>query len=343
MPNDGGLTELIAQFAPPAEAVKKYVVVYRGNICENPADPDPNDLNAIAVAVFRPGYPIIAWGRDDYGQVTDAPDGNDFVAIAAGKRHCLALKSDGSLVAWGYNNHGECNVPDGTDFTAIAAGTYHSLALQSDGSIVVWGDDSLGQIADKPSGNDFIAVTAGDHHSLALKSDGTIVGWGRNFYGECDAPAPDPGTVYTAIAAGRYHSLALQSDGTVKAWGNNNQGQTSIYDGAAGEVHVAVAAGYNYSFLLRDDDVLISWGGGDWLESDIPRYHYRQPDSNDFVAIAAGTDHIMVLTSDGKVFDWDWPFGDFPFDYFSRPVPPDVVFIEDIDAGYDFSVALRLP
>ncbi len=137
--------------------------------------------------------------------------------------------------------------------------------------------------------------------------------------------------------------MALQSDGVVKAWGNNNQGQTRIYEAAAGKVHEAVAAAGNYSFLLRDDDMLISWGGGDWFEPGIPRYHYRQPDSNDFVAIAAGTDHIMALTFDGKVFDWDWPLGDFPFDYFSRPVPPDVVFIEDIDAGYDFSLALKAP
>lgn len=320
-----------------------YTLVYKGDICENPDDLDTDDPNAIAIAVFRPGYAIITWGRDDYGQVTDAPDGNDFVAIAAGKRHCLALKSDGSLVAWGYNTYGECNVPDGTDYTAIAAGTNHSIALKSDGSIVVWGRDNFWQITDKPSGNDFVAIAAGDYHSLALKTNDIIVGWGGwNDFGECDAPASDPGTVYTAITAGSYHSLALQSDGTVKAWGNNNLGQTRIYAGA-GNDHEAVAACFNYNLLLKEDDMLIAWGGGDWREPGIPRYHYRQPDGTDFVTIAAGWDHILALTSDGEIFAWDWPFGDFPFDYFSRPVPPDVVFIEDIDAGYDFSVALRLP
>lgn len=331
-----------ATFAKQAGAAS-YTLVYKGDICENPSDVDADDANAVAVAVFRPGYPIIAWGRDDYGQVSDVPDGNEFIAVAAGKRHCLALKSDGSLVGWGYNTHGECNVPDGTDFTAIAAGTYHSMALKSDGSIVVWGGDNLWQITDKPSGNDFVAITAGDWHSLALKSDGTIVGWGGwNSYGECDAPSPDPGTVYTAIAAGTYHSLALQSDGTVKAWGNNNLGQTRIYDGA-GNDHEAVAACANYNLLLRGDDMLISWGGGDWLEPGIPRYHYRQPDSNDFVAIAAGTDHIMALTSDGKVFAWEWPDGDYPFDYFSIPVPEGIVFTDDIAAGYKFSLSLKAP
>jgi len=304
---------------PQAEDIRGYTLVYKGSIGEDPFDPDPCDPNAVAAAVFRPGYPIIAWGRDDYGQVSDVPDGNEFIAVAAGKRHCLALKSDGSLVGWGYNNHGECNVPAGNDYAGISAGTYHSIALKSDDSIVVWGYDNLNQITDKPDGNDFVAIAAGDYHSLAIKTDGTIIGWGGwNTYGECDAPDPDAGTVYVDIAAGTYHSLALQSDGVVKAWGNNTQGQTRIYEAAAGKVHEAVAAGGNYSFLLRDDD-------------------------NDFVDIAAGTDHIMALTSDGKVFDWDWPFGDFPFDYFSMAVPSDVVFIEDIDGGYDFSVALRLP
>ncbi|MDD5327951.1 MAG: hypothetical protein PHY02_09085 [Phycisphaerae bacterium] len=321
-----------------------YTLVYEGQICENPSEPDPCDPNAIAVAIFRPGYQIIAWGLDDHNQVSDVPDGNEFVAVAAGKWHCIALKSDGSLAGWGYNKYGQCDVPDGNDYTAISAGDLHSIALKSDGAIVVWGRDNAYQITDKPDGNDFVAVTAGMLHSLAIKKDGTIVGWGGyNSYGECDAPPPDAGTVYIDIAAGAYHSLALQSDGVVKAWGNNNFGQTRIYDGAAGKVHEAVAAGGNYSFLLRDDDVLISWGGGDWLYGSMPRYHYRYADGNDITVIAAGLDHIMALTSDGKAFDWDWPYGDFPFDYFDRTVPADVVFTEDIDGGYDFSAALRLP
>jgi hypothetical protein len=350
LPNDGGLTKLIAQFAPPAERVKKYIVVYKGNISENPLDPDPNDPNAIAVGILRCGYEIVAWAidptkGDKYGQVSNVPQGSHFIAIAAGKRHCLALRSDGSIAAWGWDKYGQCsNTPSGNDFIAIAAGNYHSIALKSDGSIVVWGDDSLWQITDKPSGNDFVAITAGDYHSLALKSDGTIVGWGGyNSYGECDAPAPDPGTVYTAISAGTYHSLALQSDGTVKAWGDNYYGQTRIYDGAAGEVHIAIAACANYSFILRDDKMLIAWGNGDWLEPDIPRYHYRYPDGTDFVAIAAGWDHILALTSAGQILSWYWPDGDFPFDYFSRTVPSGIVFTDDISAGYDFSLSLKAP
>ena len=50
------------------------------------------------------------------------------------------LKSNGTIVAWGYNNYGQTNVPAGlSNVVAIAAGGDHSLALKSDGTVVAWG------------------------------------------------------------------------------------------------------------------------------------------------------------------------------------------------------------
>ena len=54
----------------------------------------------------------------------------------------------GEIYGWGWNDNGQVTVPDGNDFVAIAAGDYHSLALRSDGTLVGWGNnyDSSGTI-----------------------------------------------------------------------------------------------------------------------------------------------------------------------------------------------------
>jgi len=86
----------------------------------------------------------------------------------AGGGHSVALRSDGSLIAWGHNTHGQCEVPLGNDFVAIEAiGGYHSLAVKSDGSVAAWGWDNHGQCA-IPSGYDFTTIAAGGYHSFAV-------------------------------------------------------------------------------------------------------------------------------------------------------------------------------
>jgi hypothetical protein len=46
--------------------------------------------------------------------------------------HSLGLKSDGSIVAWGRTDEGQCTVPaPNANFAAVAAGSSHSLGLRS--------------------------------------------------------------------------------------------------------------------------------------------------------------------------------------------------------------------
>ena len=85
---------------------------------------------------------VVAWGEDDFGEVSDSPTDANYIAIAGGLDHSLALRSDGMVVAWGRDNYGQVSGrPTDTNYTAIAAGDYYSLALRRDGTVVAWGDD----------------------------------------------------------------------------------------------------------------------------------------------------------------------------------------------------------
>ena len=95
---------------------------------------------------------VIAWdaglccGFTGYGETNVLTDLTNAIAIAAGGGHSLALKSDGTVVAWGRGDFGETNVPTGlSNVVAIAAGYYHSIALKADGTIAVWGANNFGQ------------------------------------------------------------------------------------------------------------------------------------------------------------------------------------------------------
>jgi hypothetical protein len=78
-------------------------------------------ITVCSLSVAQPAWTgsIVGWGSNNNGQATP-PDGNDFVAIAAGAYSSLALKSDGSIIGWGSDL--SSSPPDGNDFIAIATG-----------------------------------------------------------------------------------------------------------------------------------------------------------------------------------------------------------------------------
>ena len=97
------------------------------------------------------------------------------MAVDADGDHCLGLKTDGSVVAWGRNNFGQCNVPlPNTGFVAVAAGAHFSLGLKSDGSVIAWGENDQGQ-GTVPSPNiGFVAISAGANFGVALSGGGVL-------------------------------------------------------------------------------------------------------------------------------------------------------------------------
>ncbi|MBI3044835.1 MAG: fibronectin type III domain-containing protein [Betaproteobacteria bacterium] len=219
-------------------------------------------------------------------------------AIAAGGNHSLAVRTDGTVVAWGDNTNGQTTVPGtAVNVVAIAAGGSHSLALKSDDTVVAWGLDANNQVGGAAAAigaNAIAAIAAGGTHSLALTTNGQVVAWGDNTLGQSTVPA----TVdfAAAIAAGGSHSLALLADGTVAAWGDNlsGPGQTSVPVGLTGVV--SVAAGTSHSLALKSDGTVVAWGSA--VPSAVPG------GLANVVAIAAGGAHSLALLSDGTVTAW---------------------------------------
>jgi hypothetical protein len=197
---------------------------------------------------------VVAWGSNQYGQ-TSVPTGLNAVAIAAGHYHTVALKTDGTVVAWGRNDFGQTSVPVGlSGVTAVAAGADHCLALKSDGTLVGWGNNSYGQRTPPAGLSTVVSIAAGLDHTVALKRDGTVVAWGYNVQGQTNVPVGLSGV--SAIAAGSYFTLALKTNGTVVAWGWNDAGQLNIPTGLSGVV--AIGAGDSHTVALTAAPVVVS-------------------------------------------------------------------------------------
>ncbi len=180
-----------------------------------------------------------------------------FSKIVAAPYYSVALKSDGTLWAWGWNSYGELG--DGTTaekhapvqigkesaWTFAAAGYNHTVALKSDGTLWAWGRNNVGQLGDGTkvdkhspiqigTDNRWVAVAAGGYYSLGLKSDGTAWSWGDNTYGQLGdgttmsrtSPVQvGTDTAWAAIKTGAIHTIALKNNGTLWVWGGNGNGQ----------------------------------------------------------------------------------------------------------------------
>jgi alpha-tubulin suppressor-like RCC1 family protein len=141
--------------------------------------------------------------------------GGSIVAISAGNEHTVALKSDGTVAAWGRTVEGQTTIPAGlSGVTAIAAGGDFTMALKNNGQVVAWGDNANGQTTIPSAAlTGVTAIAAGGDHAVALKTDTTVVAWGKIWNGSAFVSETVPAGLsgVSAIAAGANHSLAIVS------------------------------------------------------------------------------------------------------------------------------------
>lgn len=271
---------------------------------------------------------VRAWGWDSDGQISTLPAGNSYIAIAAGDSHGLALRSDGAIIAWGQNDHGECTVPAGT-YRTVAAGAEFSLAIRTNGSLAAWGNNSDGQVSKVPAGTNFVAVDGGETWAVALKSDGTIAAWGSDSSGQVtNAPK---GNGFKAVVAGDSHGVALRSNGALVTWGYAAAIQGTPTTGT----FTAIGAGGTFCVALRSDGSLAWWG--------TQAYDYglaRVPTGKDYVAISAGYLHCLALKKDGSVVGWGAGTDSSGHPNWGQANPPAGTNFTAIAAGLYYSLAL---
>ena len=245
----------------------------------------PGAAVAIAAGMFsayalRRDRTVWAWGGNSVGQL-----GTSAVDAASGVPHRV-----GSLAR----------------VVAIAAGASDGYALRSDGTVWAWGDDSLGQLGRSacragraqtssagsrcqaigsplqvPGLDDVKAIAVGSNSAYALRRDGTVWAWGDNSFGALGTgahrlfvakPARIPGLQrITAIGAGADTAYAVGADGIVSSWGRGADGE--IGDGAFADRAVPrrmlgltdavqVVGGGAMGYALDRRGRLWAWGSG---------------------------------------------------------------------------------
>jgi alpha-tubulin suppressor-like RCC1 family protein len=152
--------------------------------------------NAVAIAVgpgayFTLGMMLLSDGTlKNWGRKFEHPDARpptglgNVVAISAGAGQSLALKNDGTVVGWGWNQSGEA--------TGVPTTGRPNLENFSSGAVHLNGELLT----------NVVSIEAGHGYSMALKKDGTVLAWGKMGDSQRPATVPEGLSNVVAIAAG---------------------------------------------------------------------------------------------------------------------------------------------
>lgn len=276
----------------------------------------PNSRETTGYALMPDGT-VRAWGHNYFGQVGDGARSDEPVSVPQ-------------------------TVVGLTEVKAIASGGPSALALRSDGTVWAWGENGGGIFGDTgkrsfsatplevPGLSDIVAIAAGDHAGYALRADGTVWAWGYGGYGELGdgeihqepiAPEQVPGlSGITAIGAGGDFGLAIRSDETVLAWGGNVDGtlgngstanQSYVPVQVSGLTGVTQVAGDSANgYAVKSDGTVWAWGYGETGElgngtsPEVSRTPVEVSGLTDVTALAAGDEGAHALRANGTVWSW---------------------------------------
>jgi alpha-tubulin suppressor-like RCC1 family protein len=319
--------------------------------------------NAHTVALASDGT-LHAWGANSSGQlgITTTGPGNTTIltiptlinsgtgllagsrtatAVACGGYYTVALASDGTLHAWGYNANGELGM--------AAAGPGNTTNLYVPTMI----NGGTG----KPGVANVIAFACGINHSIALDANNLMYAWGYNSNGQLGTSTNGTVTAYvptliyngygnlgytpsSVFACGYLHTVALSTNAYLFSWGNNTYGQTGTSTGTTGaSIYLptmvydntgllagarnasAVACGYYHTVALATDGTVHAWGynaqgqlgiaptgPGNTTNLSVPTLINngtgQLAGSRTAAAIACGQFYTLALATDGTLHTW---------------------------------------
>ncbi len=207
---------------------------------------------------------------------------SNIVAISGGFAHSLALKDDGTVWSWGWNDFGtlgrasadmcganSLDMCDSTpapiegidNVTAIDAGGANSIALTSDNTVWTWGINSRGQLGTATAPDTCIWSDNGNSYPCSLSPLPVLSG------------VTKIATSKNGVDQSYGFSLALKNDGSVWSWGPNSYGQlgdnTTTNRAAPNPVIglsnvTEIAAGYWHGLALKDDGTTWAWGRNEY-------------------------------------------------------------------------------
>ena len=278
--------------ATPAQGTR---VIVQGPYSANLAIPlGLNDAISVSAGQYftlalRANGTVIAWGDNSQGQTNVPPGLSNVVAISAGAAFSVALRADYSVVGWGANGGGALPIPASvTNVAQVVASGSAGLALRRDGSLVQWGFSQQPLPANL---GDVVKIAGKYGHFVAFRRDGTVISWGTAYLGLNIPPAAATNVVF--VGAGSWHNVTLRQDDLMVGWGDNQNYQTVAPPNATNLV--MIDGGSSGNIALRSDGAAVTWGY--YIDADVPAVITKY---GKIFCVASGQDHIVMLAANGR-------------------------------------------